>query len=142
MIPKRSFLQDISSCVVAMLPENFYKKVEEGSLIIRKSQSFSFCKRGLVFERETQPLETDIVLLATGYRGDKKLKNIFKSPIFQKQIVNGSSASIVPLYRLFTFSSYLYTLAKTLFVTADDEIPVTNNGTVYILSTFLTPIQP
>ncbi|KAF3453041.1 hypothetical protein FNV43_RR03474 [Rhamnella rubrinervis] len=99
MIPKQSFLQDMSSCEVAMLPENFYQKVEEGSIIIRKSQSFSFCKQGLLFEGETQPLETDIVILATGYRGDEKLKDIFKSPIFRKQIVNESPTSIVPLYR-------------------------------------------
>ena len=134
MIPSQSFLQDISSCAVGMLPENFYQKVGEGSIIIRKSQSFSFCKQGLLIEGETQPLETDIVILATGYRGDKKLKDIFKSPIFQKQIVNGSPTSIVPLYRLFTVQ-FLYTLAKKLFVTADDEIPVANNGTTYILST-------
>ena len=98
LIPKRSFLQDISSCQVGFLPKNFYDKVEGGSIVLKKSQSFSFCKEGLIINEEPQPLKADLVILATGYKGDQKLKKMFKSQIFQKYIV-GSASSIVPLYR-------------------------------------------
>ncbi|GAV73907.1 FMO-like domain-containing protein [Cephalotus follicularis] len=98
MIPKCSFFQNLSSCQIAMLPDKFYDQVEEGSIILKKSQSFSFCKEGLIINGEAQPLEADTVIFATGYKGDEKLKNIFQSPFFQRCIM-GSPSTAVPLYR-------------------------------------------
>ncbi|THG15430.1 probable flavin-containing monooxygenase 1 isoform X1 [Camellia sinensis] len=98
MIPKHSFLQGVSSCQILMLPENFYGKVEEGSIILMKSQSVGFCREGLIIDEEVEPLKTDLVILATGYKGDEKLKNMFHSPTFQNWIM-GSPTSTVPLYR-------------------------------------------
>ncbi|KAJ1440084.1 Flavin monooxygenase FMO [Sesbania bispinosa] len=95
LVPKHSFLEDISSCQIAILPENYFDKIKEGSILIKKSQSISFCREGLIIDGEAKPLETDLVILATGYKGDQKLKNIFKSPIFQNYI-NGSA---IPHYR-------------------------------------------
>ncbi|KAG8639357.1 hypothetical protein MANES_14G120400v8 [Manihot esculenta] len=97
IIPKSSFLQDISSCRTCKLPENFYDKVEEGSIIIKKANSFSFCKQGLIIDRESQPLETDLVIFATGFKGEEKIRNIFESPFLQK-CITGSKARI-SLYR-------------------------------------------
>ncbi|GFP98934.1 probable flavin-containing monooxygenase 1 [Phtheirospermum japonicum] len=55
-------------------------------------------KEGLILDGEESPLKADIVILATGYKGDEKLKNIFASTTFQNWI-EGSPTSIIPLYR-------------------------------------------
>ncbi|MCL7042345.1 hypothetical protein MKW94_021031 [Papaver nudicaule] len=101
LIPEHSFLQEIASCSIPTVPDRFYDLVEEGSIILKKSNEFGFNKDGLVFKDDddaTAPLEIDVVILCTGYKGDEKLKNIFKSPKFQSYIM-GSSNSTVPLYR-------------------------------------------
>ncbi|KAJ3692871.1 hypothetical protein LUZ60_011966 [Juncus effusus] len=98
MVPDHSFAQSIFSCLIAILPEKFYDKVEEGRIILKKSKEFSFCKEGLILEGEGKMVKSHIVILATGYRGDQKLKNIFKSTLFQ-DLVTGSQSSTVPLYR-------------------------------------------
>lgn len=98
MIPNESFVQEASSCQPLFLPENFFRKVEDGSIVVKKLQHFSFCKEGLIIDGIKQPIEADIVIFATGYKGDEKLKNIFASPTFQSYIF-GSPNSIIPLYR-------------------------------------------
>lgn len=86
-----------------MLPDNFYDKVEEGSIILKKPKGFKFCREGLVIDGENEPLKTDLVIFATGYRGDEKLKRLFHSPTFQNYIM-GSPTSTFPLYRYFNFN--------------------------------------
>ncbi|TXG65019.1 hypothetical protein EZV62_012013 [Acer yangbiense] len=98
MVPKHSFLEEISSCLISTVPEKFYDSVEEGNIILKKSQSFSFCEEGILVDGETTPLKTDLVILATGFRGDKKLKDIFVSQTFQDYIA-GSPSETLPLYR-------------------------------------------
>lgn len=88
-----------------MLPDNFYDKVEEGSIILKKPKSFQFCREGLVIDGENEPLKTDLVIFATGYRGDEKLKSMFHSPTFQNYIM-GSPTSTVPLYRYLISTSW------------------------------------
>lgn len=98
MVPKHSFLQEISSCLTSTVPEKFYEKVEEGSIILKKIQSFSFREEGILINGETEPRKTDLVILATGFRGDKKLKDIFVSQNF-KDCIAGPSKGTVSLYR-------------------------------------------
>ncbi|KAH7854910.1 hypothetical protein Vadar_018981 [Vaccinium darrowii] len=98
MVPKHSFMEQFSSCKVPILPDNFYRMVEEGSIILKKSQSLSFCSEGLVIDGEVEPLQTDVVILATGFKSDEKLKNIFVSRTFQ-QYIKGPLTTQVPLYR-------------------------------------------
>ncbi|KAI9127607.1 hypothetical protein K1719_000600 [Acacia pycnantha] len=98
MVPRHSFHQEINACMISTVPEKFYEKVEEGSIVLKKAPSFSFCEEGIMIDGEATPQKTDLVILATGYSGDKKLKDIFASPTFQDLIV-GSPSATVPLYR-------------------------------------------
>ncbi|XP_050208622.1 probable flavin-containing monooxygenase 1 [Mercurialis annua] len=95
MIPAHGFLKEISSCMITVLPDNFYHRVEEGSLILKKSESFVFCENGIILEGEKIPLETDIVIFATGFKSDEKIKMMFKSDYFGN-CITGTSA---PFYR-------------------------------------------
>ena len=95
MVPEHPFLKQIVSCMSMVIPANFYDRVREGSLILKKAQSFSFCRNGLVLDGEAAVLESDIVIFATGYKSDEKLSNIFTSTFF-KNCITGSSA---PFYR-------------------------------------------
>ncbi|XP_028770201.1 probable flavin-containing monooxygenase 1 [Neltuma alba] len=99
MVPDHSFHQAINSCLIPSMPDKFYEKVEEGSILLKKAPSFGFCQEGILADgEEDKPLKTDLVILATGFRGDKKLKDIFASPTFQ-DLIDGSPNSTVPLYR-------------------------------------------
>ncbi|KAI3977663.1 hypothetical protein MKX01_033024 [Papaver californicum] len=99
LVPEHRFSADATSCSISIAPESFYDRVEEGSIVLKKSKGFSFYAHGLKFDDDaTAPLETDIVILGTGYKGDVKLKNIFRSPTFQNYIT-GVLNSTVPLYR-------------------------------------------
>lgn len=99
MVPAHRFSADVTSCSISIAPENFYDRIEEGSILVKKSKGFGFYANGLTFEDDaTPPLETDIVILCTGYKGDVKLKHIFKSQTFQNYIT-GALNSTVSLYR-------------------------------------------
>ncbi|KAG6400200.1 hypothetical protein SASPL_137025 [Salvia splendens] len=95
MVPKHSFLKQICSCMFMILPRDFYGRVREGSLILRKSDVVGFYEKGLVLDGGTSHLEADIVIFATGYKSDEKITGIFSSLEFKKCII-GSSA---PFYR-------------------------------------------
>ncbi|XP_065848853.1 probable flavin-containing monooxygenase 1 [Euphorbia lathyris] len=88
MLPKLNFSDDMSSCQISMLPDKFFDKVEEGSIIIvNNSQSFRFYKEGLIIDGQKQQyLQTDLVIFATGFKSEEKLKNIFSSSVFQDWI--------------------------------------------------------
>ncbi|KAL7168675.1 hypothetical protein ACSBR2_039008 [Camellia fascicularis] len=61
--------------------EDFYNRVEKGSIKLKKAPSFSFCK-GILVDGDTEAVETDMVILATGFKGVEKLKDILVSPTF------------------------------------------------------------
>ncbi|KAF7142594.1 hypothetical protein RHSIM_Rhsim05G0048300 [Rhododendron simsii] len=98
MVPKHSFLQELSSCLTSTVPDDFYNRVEKGSIRLKKAPSFSFCKDGILIDGKTETLKADLVILATGFNGVKKLQDIFSSPSFQ-DLIAGSPDKTVPLYR-------------------------------------------
>lgn len=97
MIPKENLLEEIPSCQIFMAPPTFYDKVENGSIILKKSQNLTLCEEGLIVDGEDGKnlVKADVVIFATGYKGDEKLSNIFKSPTFKNLI----ASSTIPLYR-------------------------------------------
>jgi len=74
MVPEHSFFKDVTSSLIAVVPEAFYNKVEEGNIILKKSKTFGFCKRGLILDGEAAPIETDVVILATGFKGNASIQ--------------------------------------------------------------------
>lgn len=122
MEPKKSFLQQINSCLISVVPEKFYEGVEEGSIILKKSDRISFCEEGvLVGDDDVEPLKTELVILATGFNGEKKLRDIFVSPTFQNYI-SGSPSSAVPLYRSIVYIPFsFYKQSMIMFNTLERE---------------------
>ncbi|KAL7190019.1 hypothetical protein ACSBR1_039629 [Camellia fascicularis] len=74
------YLNRLSELSVHKL-EDFYNRVEKGSIKLKKAPSFSFCK-GILVDGDTEAVETDMVILATGFKGVEKLKDILVSPTF------------------------------------------------------------
>ncbi|KAL8060096.1 hypothetical protein ABFX02_02G001700 [Erythranthe guttata] len=83
MVPPYSFLKSVNSCTIATVPEGFFERVEQGSIILKKARGFSFCSQGVVIDGETEPLNIDLLILATGFRGVDNLKDAFISPPFR-----------------------------------------------------------
>lgn len=120
MVPERDFSKDLRSCLLAAMPENFFSRVESRSILLKKSPSFSFYNDGILIDGENNPIETDIVILATGFRSIQKLKNIFTSHDFH-EFIAVSPDSRVSLYRLVIthdkiFSPYIFKINYMLTV--------------------------
>lgn len=71
------------SCNSVKLPEEFYNRVDKGSIKLTKSQAFCFTKKGILFDSEVESADVDMVILATGFKYFEKLKDIFVSPTFK-----------------------------------------------------------
>ncbi|XBJ06542.1 hypothetical protein VPH35_012185 [Triticum aestivum] len=89
----------LSSWLIAIMPDKFYNKVEQGSISLKKAKKISFCRDGIIVQGESALIKSDIVIFGTGYNGDQKLKELFASPLF-REIVVGTPCTAVPLYRL------------------------------------------
>ncbi|CAN8292460.1 unnamed protein product [Cochlearia groenlandica] len=94
--PDHSFEEDYASCQMAIVPDNFFEEADKGMIRFKKTSSkWCFYEQGIEFDDGTT-LEADVVILATGYDGKKKLKAIVPEP-FRTWLE--FPCGIMPLYR-------------------------------------------
>ncbi|OVA12350.1 Flavin monooxygenase-like [Macleaya cordata] len=93
--PDHPFEEDYASCQMAILPENFFTEADEGRILFKRTSKWSFWSGGIELEDKTR-LEADVVVLATGFDGKKKLKSLLPEPF--RSLVEDTSG-IMPLYR-------------------------------------------
>ncbi|KAM0889094.1 hypothetical protein ACQ4PT_027932 [Festuca glaucescens] len=98
MVPEHSLFEALVTCLIAITPKDHYKRLDEGSIILKKSKTFTFCKEGVLVEGESSPVKSDVVIFGTGFKGDQKIKDMFVSEYFQS-IAVGPTSSTLPLYR-------------------------------------------
>ncbi|KAM0822156.1 hypothetical protein ACQ4PT_071680 [Festuca glaucescens] len=95
MVPEHSLFEALVTCLIAITPKDHYKRLDEGSIILKKSKTFTFCREGVLVEGESSPIKSDVVIFGTG---DQKIKDMFVSEYFQS-IAVGPTSSTLPLYR-------------------------------------------
>lgn len=80
---------------MAIMPENFFCEVEKGKILFKKTSKWWFWNGGIEFEDNSR-VEADVVVLATGFDGKKKLKTILPEPFCS---LLEYPSGIMPLYR-------------------------------------------
>ncbi|KAL8093833.1 putative flavin-containing monooxygenase 1 [Apium graveolens] len=93
--PDHPFEEDYASCQMAILPENFFSEADKGKILFKRASRWWFWEGGVEFEDGTR-LEADVVFLATGFDGRKKLKAILPDPF--RGLMEFPSG-MMPLYR-------------------------------------------
>ncbi|XP_052183426.1 probable flavin-containing monooxygenase 1 [Diospyros lotus] len=93
--PEHPFEEDYASCQMAILPENFFREADKGKIRFKRASKWWFWEGGVEFDDNTR-LEADVVVLATGFDGKKKLKDIVPEPF--RSLVEFPSG-MMPLYR-------------------------------------------
>ncbi|KAL2481934.1 putative flavin-containing monooxygenase 1 [Abeliophyllum distichum] len=77
--PDHPFEEDYASCQMAILPENFFSEADKGNISFKRASKWWFWEGGVEFDDGTR-LDADVVVLATGFDGKKKLKTIIPEP--------------------------------------------------------------
>ncbi|KAK2449959.1 putative flavin-containing monooxygenase [Trifolium repens] len=93
--PEHPFEEDFASCQIAITQESFFNEADKGKIIFKKASKWWFWNGGIEFDDNTK-IDADVVLLATGYDGKKKLKTILPEP-FSSLLEYPSG--MMPLYR-------------------------------------------
>ena len=80
---------------MSIVPENFFDEADKGNILFKRASNWWFWSGGIEFDDQSK-LDADVVILATGFDANKKLKSILPEP-FRSLIVD--STGIMPLYR-------------------------------------------
>lgn len=98
ILPIYSSYDAISTCSFSIAPDKFFDMVERKSIILKEIKSFRFDHSGIIINDEEDYVEADLVIFATGFEGDSKLRNIFTSKWLQDCVFSTTNMA-VPLYR-------------------------------------------
>ena len=93
--PEHHFQEDFASCQIAITPESFFNEADKGKIIFKRASKWWFWNDGIEFDDNTK-IDADVVILATGYDGKKKLKTILPEPFSS---LLEYPTGIMPLYR-------------------------------------------
>lgn len=93
--PDHPFDEDYASCQMAILPNSFFAEADQGRIRFKRSAKWWFWERGVELDDGTK-LEADVVFLATGFDGKKKMKTVLPDPFFG--LIEDKSG-VMPLYR-------------------------------------------
>ncbi|KAJ8767377.1 hypothetical protein K2173_017421 [Erythroxylum novogranatense] len=93
--PDHPFIEDYASCQMAIMPEKFFPEADKGKILFKKASKWWFSSEGIEFDDNTK-VDADVVIMATGYDGKKKLKDILPQP-FSDLLEHPSG--VIPLYR-------------------------------------------
>lgn len=93
--PEHPFEEDYASCQMAILPENFFAEADKGNIHFKRASKWWFWEGGVEFDDGTK-LDADVVVLATGFDGKKKLKTIIPEPF---RCLLEFPSGMMPLYR-------------------------------------------
>ena len=93
--PGHPFVEDYASCQMAIMPDNFFAEADKGKIVFKRASKWWFTKKGIEFDDNTE-IGADVVILATGYDGEKKLKTVLPDPF--RSLLEYPSG-LLPLYR-------------------------------------------
>ncbi|KAI3503802.1 hypothetical protein L1887_32253 [Cichorium endivia] len=107
MVPQHSFSKDTRACLITYMPnpEDFFDKVEKGSIKLKKTPNFSFYDGGISIEDDNTRIETDIVIFAIDSKAQKSSKTFSNHQHFD-------NLSLVHHESLFTVIGFLEALSN------------------------------
>lgn len=94
LVPNQTFFEQFASCQVPLLPEGFFRRVNAGHINLHRAADWSFSQTGVVLADGTN-IEADVIILGTGYDGEKKLRSLLKHECGEME----GPGNVLPLYR-------------------------------------------